>query len=399
MMRFPRSVYRLLFSSFVFVLGRAVALPYMAIYLTRQLGIGQQQVGWIMGGSIFLASLFGLYAGYLADRISKRKLMAVACVVVALCSVLLSIAMHVLLAVLALTLIEAALILRGISLKAMLADLLPSEQRSRAFSLNYVLINVAFAVGPVLGVFSFGYAMSLPLWISALFAVLASQMVRAVPGSPLVRQHAEQGPPPLDFRATLSDLKNDRRLVFYTLGSVLTTFVFGRFVSGYLSQYLLQSHGAGYAAQLIPYVLMTNALAVILLQYPIGKLIRQQHLFAWIAAGAALYMAGLFGFMHASSVLAWVLATVVFTLGEVIVIPVEYLFIDMIAPPEKRGSYYGAQGLSTFGAALNPIVCGYLLAHFPSAVMFWTLIAAAMAGVVLYYAGTRHPSAAVAAVH
>jgi MFS family permease len=93
--------------------------------------------------------------------------------------------------------------------------------------------------------------------------------------------------------------------------------------------------------------------------------------------------------MHAASVQAWVLATLAFTLGEVIVIPSEYMFIDMIAPADKRGSYFGAQGLSTFGAALNPIICGFLLAHFSGAVMFWVLIASASMGVLLYYAGTH----------
>jgi len=170
---------------------------------------------------------------------------------------------------------------------------------------------------------------------------------------------------------------------------VLTSFVFGRFVSGYLSQYLILSRGTQATAKLIPYILITNAITVVVLQYPVGKLMQQKYLFRWVTLGASLYALGLLGFMQADSVTSWVLATLAFTLGEVIVIPCEYLFIDMIAPADKRGSYYGAQSLATFGAAFNPVVCGFLLAHFRSAVMFWTLIAAALTGVVLYYAGTR----------
>ncbi|MFZ6656430.1 MFS transporter [Undibacterium sp. TJN19] len=388
MLRFPSTVIRLLLSSFVFVLGRAVALPFMALYLSEKLGLGQQAIGWILGGSIFFATLFGLYAGYLADRIDKRRLMMIACMVVAVCSALVSVSAHALAALLALTCIEAALTLRGISLKAMLADLLPAAERPRAFSMNYMLINMAFSIGPLIGASAFAYSVAAPLWIAAMFSLLASQVVGYQKSTP-VHAATESAPAKAGFKTTLIDLKNDRRLILFTLGSVLTSFVFGRFVSGYLSLYLILTQGVQETARLVPYILMTNAIGVVVLQYPIGKFIHQKHLFRWVTLGASLYIVGLLGFMHAASVLAWVLATVAFTLGEVIVIPSEYMFIDMIAPADKRGSYFGAQSLSTFGAAFNPIICGFLLAHFSGAVMFWVLIASASLGVLLYYAGTH----------
>ncbi|MBC3918492.1 MFS transporter [Undibacterium sp. CY18W] len=394
MKRFPSTVIRLLLSSFVFVMGRAVALPFMALYLSDSLGLDQQAVGWIMGGSIFFSTLFGLYAGYLTDRLDKRRLMMFACIAVALCSLLVTVSAFALAALLALACIESALTLRSIALKAMLADLLPPDQRPRAFSMNYMLINMAFAIGPVWGAWLFAYQVAAPLMISAIFSLMASQIVgyqardNITQPPATVPAVADTGLKP-GFGSTLTSLKSDRRLIFFTLGSVLTSFVFGRFVSGYLSQYLILSRGTQATAKLIPYILITNAVTVVALQYPVGKLMQQKYLFRWVTLGVSLYALGLLGFMQADSVISWVMATLAFTLGEVIVIPCEYLFIDMIAPADKRGSYYGAQSLATFGAAFSPVVCGFLLAHFRSAVMFWTLIAAALMGVVLYYAGTR----------
>lgn len=49
----------------------------------------------------------------------------------------------------------------------------------------------------------------------------------------------------------------------------------------------------------------------------------------------------------------------VFTTGEIIVIPAEYMFIDLIAPEHLRGVYYGAQNLSNLGAALGPVMVGF----------------------------------------
>ena len=388
MFGFPVTVIRLLLSSFVFVMGRAVALPFMALYLTEHLGMNQQAIGWVLGGSIFFSTLFGLYAGYLADRMNKSLLMMLACLIVAVCTALLTVAAHALAALLALICIESALTMRGISLKAMLADLLPPEQRPRAFSLNYMLINMAFSIGPLFGAWLFAIKISAPLWLAAAFSLMASQVLgfqRSVPTA----HGNEVKAKPTSFKETLRVLRSDRRLILFTTGSILTSFVFGRFVSGYLSQYLILSKGTQAAAQLLPYVLMTNAVTVVLLQYPVGKLMQAKYLFRWVTLGAMLYVLGLLGFMHAAHPLSWVLATLAFTIGEVIVIPCEYMFIDMIAPADKRGSYYGAQSLATFGAAFNPLVCGYLLAHFPTDVMFWVLIAAACLGIVMYYAGTR----------
>ncbi|MFZ6744919.1 MFS transporter [Undibacterium sp. JH2W] len=387
MVRFPNAVIRLLCSSFVFVMGRAVALPFMALYLTEHLALNQQVIGWILGGSIFFSTLFSLYAGYLADRLSKNFLMKTAGVVVAICTVSLTVAPNAWTVLLALMCIESALTLRGISLKATLADLLPPEQRAKAFSFNYMLINVAFSLGPLLGAWLFAIKLTGPLWLAAGFSLLASQVL----GKPAVtnKVSAEIKSSPAGFKATMRVLRSDRRLVLFSMGSVLTSFVFGRFVSGYLSQYLIVSQGAQAAAQLLPFILISNAVTVVLLQYPVGKLMQQKYLFRWVSLGATLYAVGLFGFMHASTAMSWVVATLVFTVGEVIVIPCEYMFIDMIAPADKRGSYYGAQSLAMFGAALNPVVCGFLLAHFHSDVMFWVLISAALLGVLMYFAGTH----------
>ncbi|MES2038931.1 MAG: MFS transporter [Pseudomonadota bacterium] len=387
MSRFPAPVIRLLFSSFVFVMGRAVALPFMALYLHEHLGVNQQTIGWVLGGSIFSSTLFSLYAGYLADRVSKNLLMKLAGVVVAICTVSLTIAPNAWTALLALMCIESALTLRGISLKATLADLLPPEQRPKAFSLNYTLINVAFSLGPVLGAWLFAIKVSGPLWLAAGFSLLASQVLGRP--APVVKTASEIKSSPAGFSATMRVLRSDRRLILFTMGSVLTSFVFGRFVSGYLSQYLIVSQGTQATAQLLPFILMTNAVTVVVLQYPVGKLMQQKYLFRWVSLGAMLYAVGLLGFMHAGSAMSWVVATLVFTVGEVIVIPCEYMFIDMIAPADKRGSYYGAQSLAMFGAALNPVICGFLLAHFHSDVMFWVLISAALLGVLLYFAGSR----------
>ena len=65
------------------------------------------------------------------------------------------------------------------------------------------------------------------------------------------------------------------------------------------------------------------------------------------------------------------------------------MFIDFIAPPHLKGSYYGVQSLSNLGGAINPVMCGFLLSYAPPPVMFLVLIAAALFSLLFFFLGHR----------
>ena len=389
---FSPAVIRLLLSSFVCIMGRAAALPFMALYLTQAMQWDQQTIGWVLGGSLFGSTLLGLYGGFLADRFDKKRLMMLSCFVIAASALLVTFTSLLILVCVFLVLIDAGLTVRSVALKALLAEMLSVDKRASAFAMNYTLINVAFSIGPILSAAAFAYHHAAPLWKCAMFALMATPLLIGsvkTPTAELSADHRAHVAPP-NFAQTLLELKSDKRLVFFTLGSILTQMVFGRFVSGYISLYLIATKGVQEAASLVPYLLVTNAISVVCLQYPIGRFLRQSTLFRWVSIGAMFYALGILGFMFAESALVWVIATIIFTIGEVIVIPSEYMFIDMIAPPEKRGSYYGVQGLSVFGAAINPIICAFLLHHFNGKVMFGFLICSTLLAIAMYRIGTQH---------
>ncbi len=388
---YPNAVVRLLLSSFLFVIGRSAALPFIAIYLTQRVGVSTQMLGLVLGGSVFVATLFGLYAGYLNDRRDKRKMLLLACALLALACVGLSVSFHAALAFLALSAFEVAVTLRSISLKALLADWLPQEQRRKAFALNYTLINMAFSLGPLMGAWVFHLDVSAPLWLAAGAGLVTAAW--ANPRTlPAVAPHAAPQASAQGFAATLNLLRNDLRLVWLTLAGILTAMVFGRVVTGFLSQFLIHTRGTSATAAILPAILLTNTAGVVLMQYPVSRHIRDRHLYAWVLAGVSCYVTGLLGFMHCESLGSWIVCMAIFTVGEVIMVPVDYMFIDRIAPANKRGSYYGAQSLNAFGASVSPILCGFMLEHFTAGTMFGTLSVLALASLGAYYAGMHAPA-------
>ena len=81
-----------------------------------------------------------------------------------------------------------------------------------------------------------------------------------------------------------------------------------------------------------------------------------------MTAGTLRLVIGLGGFIFSgNSLLLWGMSAAVFTVGEIIYAPGEYMLIDHIAPPGMKASYFSAQSLGWLGAAINPLVSGVVL--------------------------------------
>lgn len=390
MSRFSPLVRQLLLCSFVLSISRALVSPLLVLTLGRQLQLGAQQIGLLLGVVLVSATLGGLYAGYLVDRSDRRRLLQCSLLAVAVGFALLPGSRQLALAGVALLLVELAFVLFGIALKALLSDLLPPAERSRAFSLRYTLANVGYAIGPLLGSWLAG---SRPAWafvLAAVLALIALPLLRQVP-----RGHGGRHAPRLQFGATLQLLRRDRTLVLFTIGSLLACVVHGRF-SDYLSLYLLQGRSDAEVLRWMSALITSNALTVVLCQYWLGRLLRPHNLLRWIMLASLLLAGGLAGFALSLSLWQWCGWMVLFTLGEILLVPAEYLYIDAIAPEQLKGSYYGAQNLAQLGAAGSPVLAGLLLSALPGNSMLWSMLALTLLGALFVWQADRehraHPA-------
>ncbi|WP_460141846.1 MFS transporter [Pseudomonas sp. S2_E01] len=377
---------RLMIVSLTIVVSRAITSPLLTLFLSNKLGLNQQDVGLLLGIAVFIATLLALYGGYIIDRLEKRRLLILAMLSSAIGFVLLTFAENLYLTTLTLVITETASALFLIGSKAILSENLPVGQRAKAFSLRYTLTNIGYATGPMLGVVIAGVYPIAPFLIAGAIAFGSIFLMSGIP--------SDSAPPPAvgqpqSFMKTLITLKNDRTLIMFTCGCLLSTVVHGRFTL-YLSQYLLVVEDSKRALQTMAALLACNAITVILLQYQIGRFLKREQLRYWIAGGTSLFILGLIGFSFANSLVTWCLAMFIFTLGEMIIYPAEFLFVDTLAPEELRGSYYGAQNLAALGGALSPVICGFLLMHTPAPTMFYALsVLTAMGGSLCFLSGRR----------
>ncbi|CND94288.1 MFS transporter [Yersinia nurmii] len=389
---FPPLVLTLLLSSLVLTIGRAITLPFITIYLAEHFQLAPDRVGLVLGASLTLGIIASLYGGFLVDKFNKNHLIFLAIALFALTFFTLPWIEQPGWIILVLAVLHSAYSVFAIAVKACFADWLPVAQRIKAFSANYTLVNVGWAVGPALGVLMAAFSPMLPFLMSGSLALaVAITLIFLLDkfGIPPEREDSLElkNVAPLNFAQTFRILRQDKRLIYFTLGSMLSAVVFGQF-TGYLSQYLITVSNATFAYQVIGSIMTVNAVIVIAFQYLLSRRMNQQNLIRWLMLGTLFFIVGLLGFMTAQgSIPMWMLAMTIFSFGEIIVIPVEYLFIDFIAPAHLKGSYYGAQNLGNLGGAFNPVMCGFLLAYAAPEMMFVMLMVAALLGLAFFYRG------------
>jgi MFS family permease len=384
---YPFSVNLLLSSSLFLTLGRAITLPYLVIYLSSSFKLGVRDIGLIVGSAMFVGSLLSLYGGYLTDKLSSYRLILSFTGFFTVGFIGMCVTQHLWLFFLFLVSFNFAYSVIDIVVKAAFGKLLPEGESAKVFSVRYTLINIGYAVGPFIGAGLAHMNMKLPFLVSAILG-LGYFVTYAVWGDKTLSS-ADPGNAPVSFVAVGRILLKDYRLVCFTVGGALSAVVFGQF-TGYISQYLVTTSTPEFTYQVISSVVAANATVVICLQYFVGKRITNQHLNRWLTAGFSLFLIGVVGFALSTSVLHWALAVAIFTLGEIIVFPAEYMFIDRIAPPHLRGMYYGAQNLSNLGGGLGPILCGFALATQPPYFMFYMLAAFVVAGGCFYLMGASY---------
>jgi MFS family permease len=347
--RFPRPLRAILAGQAAFGVGGGVVVPYIAIYLTEELGASGAQAGGIMAAAGMVGLIGSPVGGVLADRIGRRPVMLIAlagngALFVAVASVqnLLAIALIV-------PVWGIVGDLLGPAVSAAIADLVEEDElRIEAYALQRIVTNLAFAVGPPLGAlialvsslrFTFAVAglMSLIYFVIVWFRVPETKPVHA--------EHHEE-------RSRLRAALRDRKLVALAIGSALAMFVYIQYNDA-LGLFLVKERG--YEAATWGLVFTINPIVVTVFQYPIARWAGRRSARGVLAAGALLQglaMAMLLPF----SPIGWLAAAVlVMVVGEMLMAPVSSALAATLAPAHLRGSYQGVLNFA-FAGAFGPAV-------------------------------------------
>lgn len=335
-----RSTSALLASSLLLTIGRGATLPFMTIYLSRQYSLSVDLIGYAMTIALTISVVFSLGFGILADKFDKKRYMLLAITAFASGFIAIPLVNNVKLVVLFFALINCAYSVFATVLKAWFADNLSSTSKTKIFSINYTMLNIGWTIGPPLGTLLVMQSINLPFWLAAIcsaFPMLFIQIWVKRSEKIIATETGSVWSPKV--------LLQDKALLWFTCSGFLASFVSGAFASC-ISQYVMVIADGDFAEKVVAVVLPVNAAMVVTLQYSVGRRLNPANIRALMTAGTLCFVIGLVGFIFSgNSLLLWGMSAAVFTVGEIIYAPGEYMLIDHIAPPGMKASYFSAQSL------------------------------------------------------
>jgi MFS family permease len=341
----------------------AFVLPFLAFYLTDELRLTPSFVGLVLGAFGLGSTVAALVGGVLADRLGRRPVLLGSQVGTAVTLVALGVT----------TASPAVLVLVGLlgltsntsrpAFSAMMTDIVPPQDRVRAFSLNYWAINLGFAIAPVLGgvLASAGY-LTLFLADAGTTLVFALLVFLRVPESrpELVVVEGQQP-------GSMADVLRDR--VFLTF--VLLTFCFAVVFMQHLSSLPVQMRDDGLSPSQYGTVIALNGALIVLVTVPLTRWLQAYPRSRVLAVSSVFVGLGFGATAWAGSVPAYAATVAIWTVGEVIGAAVGPSVVADLAPAALRGRYQGVFGFSFAMASLvAPLAGGAVYQHLGSTVLW-----------------------------
>lgn len=360
---FPKRFWVVVGVHFIDKIGATLVFPFFALYITGKFSVGMTEAG-ILLGLLSLAGILGsVVGGALTDRLGRRKLILFGLVASALSALTLGSVNQFAWLFPVAALVGLFSEVGGPAHAAMIADILSKEQRQEGFGILRVVGNMAWLVGPTVGGFvarsSFFALFVIDAAISCVVAVLVYLFMAETKPAPHER-HVEEGF--LDTFRNYRIVLGDRAFLAFLVAAVLMGMVYIQMYNS-LSVYLRDNHGIepqGYGV-----LLTSSAITVICLQIWTMRVIKMQPQFLMMALGTVFYLIGFGMFGIVSAYWLFVLAVVIITAGEMIVMPTSQTLAAGFARIDMRGRYMAVFGLSvSIPSAVGPLAAGIVLDNY-----------------------------------
>ncbi|MDH6125872.1 MFS transporter [Kitasatospora sp. GP82] len=348
------------------------ATPLIALYLTT----GRGYSAWFAGLVVALVGAGGvagtLLGGVLTDRVGRRATLLGAHLWTAVSMALIGLAdrpWSIMAATLAMGLGQCA---ARPAMQAILADLVPPQDRERAYALNYWALNVGFAVAAMLAglLVTCGFTLVFVAdgATTLLCALLVYLKLPETAPRPAAPRSAAAGAEPVATARRRTTVLRDGRFVLL----VVSTLLFGSVMQQAQSTLPLAMVRSGLSASAFSTVIALNGLLIMLLQIPLTGLVRGRSR-TGVLLVAGLLLAWGFGVNAvAHGIVVYALSVALWTLGEILQAPVGIAVVADRAPAGLRGRYQGLYSTAWSGASfLGPAGGAWVLDRFGPAALWW----------------------------
>jgi MFS family permease len=358
----------------------------LVLILTVSIGMEEHQAGLFTTLTIFAASLGQLSGGFFADKYPRKYVMVVCQLSVAVLYVASG------LLIVDSPMVVAYLILisspfRGATWPvshALIADYSEGEmERARAFSLLYLGSNVGVAVGPLVAAFLFSRNLFLLFMISAATLVVSAGLLGVfLPRQPEKDHDVAVGPP--TSNSLLRLFFSNRLLVVYVVAFTLYNLIYVQH-SFALPLQMNALFGTRLGTEGYGWLMTVNAVTVLLMTAIVTRLTIHGSRAMNMALGTLFYVVGFGAYAVCSSLVAFLGATFIWTLGEILLATNGNVFVNRHAPSTHRARFNSLVSVAVgIGSTIGPTAGGLLLSVAGFSTLWFSAVGVAMVVGVLF---------------
>ena len=367
---FPDTFWVITFASFIDQIGSFMLMPFISIYMIRTFDIGMTEAG-IVFLIVGIGSLIGgIIGGALTDKFGRKRMALYGLLISGLFSVIMIFVNELTTLYIVVGLMGLVGSLGGPARGAMIADVLPPEQRAEGYGILRVAINLSATIGPAIGGF---LATQSFMWIfigdAITSAITAVIFVLKVPETKPTKKVEDTDLPAKPETVGTSmggykDVFRDWKFMFFIGVSMIMSLVYMN-MNFTLPVFLVND--LLFSPQIYGWLISMNAFMVVIFQFPITRKVKKFPALVVIAIGNLLYGIGFAMYGFISSLAFVFIAMIIITIGEMIIAPFSEAVAANFAPEDKRGRYLAVFGWSSlFPMMLGNIAFGAIMDNFDS---------------------------------
>ncbi len=324
--------------------------PFLAVYLTSQ-GLRPSEVGLVAACFGVGSALAGPASGVLADALGRRRTLVASLLLEAGSAALLAFLRTPLAIAAAVLVFGAAAAASRPPLRAVVADVVPEHRQARAFGWLYWADNAGVSVSMLAGGVLAAHGWALPFLVdSATTLGFALVVLLRIPETRPASSRPAQERPARGFSVVLRD-----RALLALLGLL---FVVQLVYAQSMVALPIDMARRGLPPTAFGATIAVSALLVVVLQPVAPRLLGGLSPPATLVLGTSLIGLGMGGYALCTVLWQFVLATAVWTLGEIAFFATAGAVVTALSPPQARGRYTGAYGLCLSAARIAAPVAG-----------------------------------------
>lgn len=377
----PSDYHFMVSTLFLMKIGQFMLLPFLAIYLSNHSSLTPTEIGIIVGSGPLFYGLSGVGAGLIVDRFGVKN----ALIGSLFCGGLsiyfffsfYTVAWYIFINIL----VGITRVIFDVGSKSYAVSQFSLSLRRVCFSLRFMSVNSAAAIGPAIGAY-FASQNSLIAFkvISVFYFVLAIFAIFVLKEnlSPHVMNSSS---PPVTIHSLLAIFKNDTNLQLLTAISLIIWITYSQLDST-LAEYLNNSLDNG--VHIYSLLLIINAIGCAGLQLIMGQLTKNVDDGVLSAMGMSFFAIAYIFIGIFLNIPMLLISAMIIVLAETMIMPFNDLLLTRIAPANRIGTYYGIVSVAMLGLGIGPMIGGEIYEYFGAKILFILSGVFCMMTIILY---------------